>query len=306
MQPHLTTAGPRHGIIAGMPRAGTTYLYHAFATHPGAFVPYRKELRFFSSNYHRGTAWYTRFFAGTPADLLRVDASPDYFMDTSAPFRIRDFSPETKVVLGVREPAAWAVSLHRQLRTIEHNVPPFADFLAGAEYPDFAFFRKGRTPKLRFSLQSGFVQRQLRAFCDALGARLLLYDFAWFEHDPLAVMQALESFLGLTPFFSQETLPSGRINARARKSSRWLGYLTSRDTLIDTAGLIVPRRLLIALRMKVDRVSAAGDGPAQSAVDATDLGTARIALTPDLAYIKSLFATCPLVLGDGRPYRSGP
>ena len=41
-------------IVYGMPRTGTTYLYHALADHPQIYVPYRKESMFFSVNFDKG------------------------------------------------------------------------------------------------------------------------------------------------------------------------------------------------------------------------------------------------------------
>ena len=303
MQPLQNTSRPRHSVIAGMPRAGTTYLYHAFATHPDAFVAYRKELRFFSVNYHRGAAWYSRFFSKAAANLICVDASPDYFMDSAASARIRNFSPEIKVVLAVRDPATWAVSLHRQLGTIESRVPKFSDFLDKGEYPDFSFSWLRRQPKIRFSLKNGFVQSQLTAFRDALGDRLLLYDFDWFERNPLAVLQGLEVFLGTKAYFSKGNLPGGRINARERKYSRWLSYISSRDVMINMAGSFLPRKWLIALRMKIDRGSISQRRLLPVARDVDDLILAQNSLAADIAYVKSLFSESPMVLGNGCPYR---
>jgi hypothetical protein len=290
----------RHLVIAGMPRAGTTYLYHALAVHPSAFVPYRKELRFFSAHYHRGPGWYERFFAGASPDLLRVDASPDYFMDPAAAGRIAAYSPSIRVVIAVRDPAEWAVSLHRHLGTLEWGVPEFNDFLHAAEYPDFGLSRSGPNRPPAFSLQGGFVQRQLAAYREALGARLLLFDFAWFERDPLSVLRALESFLGLDTHFAPSNLPAGRINARTRETRRWFNYLASRDILVNAAGAVLPRKLVLALRLKADRASVARQRTAPSPEDGADLAAARLALAPDTAAVAALFARGPVVLGDGR------
>ena len=49
-------------VVAGMARAGTTFLYHNFMLHPDIYVPARKELAFFSYNYDHGYDWYQSFF----------------------------------------------------------------------------------------------------------------------------------------------------------------------------------------------------------------------------------------------------
>lgn len=299
------TTGPRRlFVLAGMPRAGTTYVYHAFAAHPEAFVPYRKELRFFSLNYDRGRNWYARFFSQAAPGLVCIDTSPDYFMDVAALTRLLDFSPEIKVALAVRDPAAWAVSLHRQFGTLESDVPKFREFLMAAKYPDFDFSWWRRKPELRFSLRNGFVQSQLTAFREAFGERLLLYDFALFERDPPTVLRALESFLGMSPFFSTGNLPGGRINARGRGSRRWISYLSSRDILINIAGLLLPRQWLIGWRMKMDQAAPESRGKL-TAGDTEDLTLAHSVLASDIAFVKSLFSESPLVLGNGCPYRAG-
>ena len=289
-------------VLAGMPRAGTTFVYHAFAKHPSAFVPYRKELRYFSLNYQRGARWYARFFASAAPDAVCVDASPDYFMDTAAPARLGDFPGRLNVALAVRDPADWAVSLHRQLARHEGSAPRFSEFLASGTYAHFDLSRFRRNAELRFSIKNGFVRNQLAAFREALGERLFLYDFSWFERDPLAAMKALELFLGMKPCFSKDRLPQERINARTRRTMGWLGYLSSRDIVVNAAGLLLPRRWLISMRMRMDRAEASGSDSQPDALDQQNLVLAKSALAPDRAYVKALFSEAPIVLGDGRPF----
>lgn len=302
MSPRPTAANQKFFVLAGMPRAGTTYIYHALAAHPEAFVPFRKELRYFSFNFDRGEDWYMRFFREASPGALRVDISPDYFMNARAPLRLRDFTGCVKIALGVRDPASWAVSLHRQLNSIQRGVPRFRDFLSAGKYPSFGFLPFDRSKELEFSLRSSFVKEQLAAFRSELGDRLLLYDYSTFERCPLMILRAIESFAGISSFFAEATLPMGRINAGGRKSLRWFNYLSSRDVLINLAGRVIPRRWLVASRMKMDRASATGSAGAKSDEDSRDLEEARDALSADTLYVADLFAGGPLVLGSGANY----
>ena len=95
-------------IVYGMPRTGTTYLYHALAQHPDIFVSYRKESLFFSVNFEKGLDWYQSLFADKRAGEIAADINPTYFMDDSSLGRVLDFKPDVKAVLGVRDPIDYS------------------------------------------------------------------------------------------------------------------------------------------------------------------------------------------------------
>ena len=71
-------------IVLGMPRAGTTTLYHWLGQHSQVFTPWRKELANFSRNFGRGERWYRRFYSGIGDGKMGIDASPEYFMDPTS------------------------------------------------------------------------------------------------------------------------------------------------------------------------------------------------------------------------------
>jgi len=71
-------------IVLGMPRAGTTTLYHWLGQHLQIFTPWRKELAYFSRNFARGEAWYRRFYSGMADGTMGIDATPEYFMDRTS------------------------------------------------------------------------------------------------------------------------------------------------------------------------------------------------------------------------------
>ena len=52
----------RINFVIGMPRAGTTFLYYNLEKHPNIFLPYRKELKYFNTNYVNGEEWYINFY----------------------------------------------------------------------------------------------------------------------------------------------------------------------------------------------------------------------------------------------------
>ena len=93
-------------IVPGMPRAGTTSLFHCLGMHPQLFTPWRKEPCYFSQNFRRGEDWYRHLYADVREGQVAIDASTEYFMIPAAVERIVAFDPEMRVVMIVRGPVA--------------------------------------------------------------------------------------------------------------------------------------------------------------------------------------------------------
>lgn len=281
-------------VLAGMPRAGTTYLYHVLAAHPGFQVTLRKEMRYFSHHHDRGAAWYARQFHAAPPRTICADLSPDYFMHAGVADRIAHHPGPVRVALAIRDPAEWAVSLHRHLRSFEPEVPSFPDFLRQCRYPDFQW--PGR-PRLGepISLMDGFVSRRIEEFRSALGAQLLLYDFSRFEHDPLEALRWIERFVGIKQPLPATALPAQRINSRSGTARRRLTYWLSREPVSNLIGRLMPAGLAMRLRRQWE----SKPGPQPTKDDEADLALARESLATERASVASLFRHSPAVLGDG-------
>lgn len=292
-------------VLAGMPRAGTTYVYHALTQHPRVFVGARKERRYFSLNYSRGLAWYRRQFAGAGPDAILADLSPDYFIYDGVVARLREFAWPPRVAIAVRDPAEWVVSLHRHLQTLMRRMPSFPEFIEAGCYPDCSL-PFGRRPDVRaipaFCRQ--FVSRRLQEFRVAFDSNLLLYDFAYFQCNRLAVLSALESFMGAPHWLTPERLPRGRFNARSRGGFSLFRFLLSRELISRATVRLVPYGLLLRARRWSEREALHPSVPsaAQSEAEIRDIDLAREALAPDIAYVKSLFANSPIIWGDGSTY----
>ena len=288
-------------VLAGMPRAGTTYLYHVLAAHPGFHVTLRKELRYFSHHYAEGADWYARQFSAALPHAVCADLSPDYFMHAGAAERIARYPGQVRVALLIRDPAQWAVSLHRHLRSFEPDVPAFPDFLRQCRYPDFQWPSRPRLGA-DIALTGGFVSRRIEEFRQALGGRLLLYDFAAFERDPLGTLRAIESFTGIRQPLSATALPPDRINARSGSERRRLTYWLSREPVSNLLGRLMPAGLALQLRRQWESKAS----PPSARDDAADLEFAQESLAADRERIVALFRDSPAMLGDGTPLTSPP
>lgn len=236
-------------IVAGMPRGGTTFLYHNLKKHPGIFLPYRKEVNFFNVLHDRGAEWYNALYAERQPHQVAGDISPPCFMDPDSLQRIKAYNPEAKIILVVRDPAEWALSFYRQFQTFTFKMPSFSEFLEG-----YDFHTGGKV--LRVDFKENKIVDRINLFRDAFGSNMLIYHYTYFKKNVLTVLQAIERFIGVDAYFQEGTFDDVKINASQRKNIRIVSYLLSREWLIAAIERAVPRHVTLYLRDRFDRHSA--------------------------------------------------
>lgn len=108
-------------FIVGAAKAGTTSLHRILAGHPEVAMSRIKEPHFFAdvapnpAMPHfvppvKDLAAYLDLFPPRPAARFAGEASPSYLYDESAPARIKDASPQAKIVVMLRDPVERAYS----------------------------------------------------------------------------------------------------------------------------------------------------------------------------------------------------
>lgn len=289
----------KHVVVVGMPRGGTTSLYHIFDQHPGCFVPFRKETAYFSYNYYKGEAWYKDLYAERRDDMPSMDISPQYFVDLRCIDRIKTLAPDAKVILSVRDPVQWIISSFFQTNKFQRE-PSFSRFVDG-------YTITGARETLHCSLADGYVQRTIKAFQDAFGENLLIYKFDLLKEDPVAVLQAIERFTGMDPYFTEATYKTTKVNSVTQYNWRWLHWILSRESVITAIDTIFPRSFIRRVRLAVD----AWTMPKNSNVDTTpltleELKLAERRMSGDREWVNNLFRDHKIQLGDGRPYDGSP
>jgi hypothetical protein len=133
-------------VIAGAPKAGTTALHAALATHPGLYLSPVKEPKYYLTDgrppprsgqrgpgdAHSAGEWvwrradYLALFRGAPAGAVRGESTPFYLYDRSAQARLAADVPDVRVVVVVRDPVDRAYSNWAHLRA--DGLEPEADF----------------------------------------------------------------------------------------------------------------------------------------------------------------------------------
>jgi len=198
-------------IVAGMPRAGSTWLYYNFKNHPNVAMPKYKETFFFGSNFRRGFNWfYSLYDEQALKNNIAFDISPNYYCDVNFFDNIKHFDIDHKVVLILREPAEWLSSFYSQLKSFTPNMQSLDDFLQHCQV-DF----DGGSYIIEFNKFdfSAVVEK----FTDIYKGNILLINFNKIKEDPVAVLNSIESFSGLPQYFNTNTTYSKPVNVSIPK-----------------------------------------------------------------------------------------
>lgn len=91
-------------LCIGAPRAGTTWLAKNLMEHPDIYIPRKKELHFFDSNYDKGIEFYTSYFDAVSGEKAVGEITPAYLASAQAPALIKKHLPDVKLIVILRDP----------------------------------------------------------------------------------------------------------------------------------------------------------------------------------------------------------
>lgn len=246
-------------FIAGAPKAGTSSLYAYLKAIPGIFMSDLKEPNYFSRtsipDQHpvrpvRDPQAYLRLFEGAGSARIIGEASPTYLADPDAPRLIREFSPEAKVLISLRDPVERAHSHYLMMR---NNGTASGSFLEEV--------RRG----LRHEAQKeivllrpavGLYHGQVMRYREAFGAaQLQIILFEEFMADVRATVQQVVEFLGLDCKLEKLDAPVYRQFAEAR--GPLVRYLFGNRTIARASELLVspPLRKWVREKFLVRKVA---------------------------------------------------
>jgi hypothetical protein len=186
-------------FIVGVPRGGTTSLWHYLNQHPDVFMSSVKEPYYFSDYYKssprfpKDRAAYLRLFAPGLGARWRGEASTAYFWDPVSPGRIKDACPTARILISLRNPADRAYSEHLQnVRSGEERrdlLPAIREEAA-----------RGPTGEGRMSfLSSGFYVDGLQRYLQAFGENVHVLFFEELAADPRKELRGVFTFLQVDP-----------------------------------------------------------------------------------------------------------
>jgi hypothetical protein len=195
-------------FIVGAPKCGTTALAYFLSQHPDVYM-LPKETHFFGSDLRfrrpRPTAErYQQMCAQAPKNAIIGDASVFYLYSEKAPREIQEWSPDSRVIIQLRNPVNMMHSLHQQcLSQVNEDIRDFGKALEAEE--DRVLGR--RIPYAAHSDHALFYRRlarfpeQIERYWNVFGKdRVKITLLEEMRQAPRKIYEETLEFLGLDPF----------------------------------------------------------------------------------------------------------
>jgi hypothetical protein len=284
-------------FIVGAQKAGTSALAGWLSQHPQVCMSFPKEPGFlafgnagytFPDGYGRPApasqyvvrserAYLKLFEQATPLQHIRGEASTWYFALPGMAQTLRNYRPEAKIVVMLRDPVERAYSAWCHARS--DDLEPCASFSAAlaqeAQRGDVEFLLRYQ----RMGLYSAALAEYQSAFP---AAQLLVLFHDDVRADPLAVWHAVCAFLGIdaahTPAFDK------RYNRSGQPRNRLLHGLLRSHQIKRVVRSVLPHRLLMRAKQQVDAVNLVQF----PAMDAASRAALREYYRPDIQQLSRL------------------
>lgn len=201
-------------FIVGMPRCGTTSMYTYLKQHPEVFLALHKEPHTFSRdlNFHtiyiEDMAVYESMFHRAGAYKAIGEASVWYLTSKVAAGLIKEYNPEAKIIIMLRNPVDMLYSLHQLwVNSGNETEPNFqkAVGLVEQRMKGEAFQRETYFPEGLFYTEIGKYYDKVKRFTDIFPSeqvRIIVFDD--FADDTDKAFSETCYFLGIDGDFEAE------------------------------------------------------------------------------------------------------
>jgi len=254
-------------FIVGAPKCGTTAWVEYLKTHPDIFFPVIKEPHYFSPDIPKPKGFnnfptedrYLALFAQSGDAPIVGEGSVRYLQSQEAARNIREFNPDAKIIIFVRDQQDYLPSLHNQL--VFNKDECITDFqtawrLSGKR-DSTNTSRECRSPKLLDYVEAGRFSAQVdRFFSHFPEDQIRVYHFRDWSHDPRAAYLDILKFLGV-PDDGRTDFP--RVNAARRRRTNFLWKLQKYPPRAARAAVALTKRVtgrhtlgLIELLRRID------------------------------------------------------
>ncbi|MFT4825936.1 MAG: hypothetical protein ACJASY_000428 [Halioglobus sp.] len=232
-------------ICIGMEKSGTTFLNAVFKKSQSVLTPTKKELFYYNLHYDQGLDWYLSWYDynSKPDAAYVCDVTPSYFRRREAISRIKETSPDAKLLVLIRHPVYRAFShyIHRLRHVglkLENYPSSFQEVFEGANGKRDVFPPYYET----LSLWLEEFKREDILF--------LSYESELF--DPDKVEQKMHDFLGIDDLdFGQ--FRGTRIN-NGKMPKFYYGGVYGKKVTINEREFLIPKDTLVFAHVKGTKV----------------------------------------------------
>ncbi len=221
-------------FIIGAPKCGTTALSEYLRTHPQIYVSSPKEPHYFAEDYNNTPfqTWeqYLSLFEEASDRHLAVgEASVHYLCSEMALEKIREFNPEAKIIVMLRNPIQLVHSYHAQL--LYNTGEDRSDFetawkLQSVRQGGQQIPKRCGNPRVLQYKQIGSLGSQMEKLLSLFPqnqVKAIVFDD--FKASPQTVYEEALAFLGVP---SDNRVDFPRINANKTHNLPWLGRFTEK------------------------------------------------------------------------------
>jgi len=193
-------------FIVGAPKCGTTALDAYLKQHPQIFVPDAKEIHFFGQDlklnrYRDDLPTYLGRFRGAAGFQRAGEASVWYLYSRTAAREIREFQPDARIIIMLRDPVEVMYSQHAQAIINGLGDEDILDFAAALEAEPERRAGRGVPPHCTFA--DGLFYREIVRFGAQVARYLEVYPrervhfviFDDFKADTAAAVRGALAFL---------------------------------------------------------------------------------------------------------------
>jgi hypothetical protein len=211
-------------VIAGAPKAGTTALHAALATHPQLYLSPVKEPKYYLTdgrppqpNQQRGPGdahsaqewmWrreeYLQLFDGAPEGAVRGESTPFYLYDRAAHVRLAADVPGIKVIVVVRDPVDRAVSNFVHLRADGLETEP--DFATAVRLEERRI-DAGWAPFWHYRGLSRYGAQLRDLYRHVPRENVFLLRYRQLVDSPRETLDRVSDFLGVAPGIAHTVAP---------------------------------------------------------------------------------------------------
>lgn len=195
-------------LVIGPQKTGTTALYTFLSMHPAIISNYPspetfEEVQFFNGkNYFKGLDWYMSFFPipqNSTAKFL-FEKSATYFEGELVPMRAAALLPRAKLVTILISPIKRAYSWYQHMRSHMDEMALNYTFyqVVTADEKSSKRLRELRNRCLNPGIYAQHLERWLTYYSPQ---QLMIVDGEQLKTDPVNVMNKLQRFLKIKPFF---------------------------------------------------------------------------------------------------------
>jgi hypothetical protein len=228
-------------VIAGLPRSGTTFLYLYLKKHPAICAAAIKEINYFSIYYKKGIDWFESLFDDCGSDRWAMDVSPMYVLNSEYMERIATSKYRSKVIVGVRHPEEWLKSFYKQVSNHQISKLDWNDFQIGHLW-------NIEGSKLPLDFSDGFFEEKIESCRKSIPKNLLLFDYRLLDKDPLRLLQEIENFLEIEPYFTENNFENRIVNASVRNNNKWLTVIMNQGWIKTLLFSVIPDGILDKMR----------------------------------------------------------